>query len=43
LVSDIKGNRLNVFERRVLRRIFGYKREEVIEAWKKLHNKELHT
>jgi hypothetical protein len=31
-----------VFENRVLRRIFGPKRDEVTEEWRKLHNKELH-
>jgi hypothetical protein len=31
-----------VFENRVLRRIFGPKRDEVIGEWRKLHNKELH-
>jgi hypothetical protein len=30
-----------VFENRVLRRIFGAKREEVTEEWRKLHNEEL--
>jgi hypothetical protein len=30
-----------VFENRVLRRIFGPKREEVTEGWRKLHNEEL--
>jgi hypothetical protein len=30
-----------VFENRVLRRIFGPKRNEVIGDWTKLHNKEL--
>jgi hypothetical protein len=30
-----------VLENRVLRRIFGPKRDEVIEEWKKLHNEEL--
>jgi hypothetical protein len=34
--------RLRVFENRVLRRIFGLKRDEVMGGWKKLHNKELH-
>jgi hypothetical protein len=34
--------RLNVFENRVLRRIFGPKRDEVMREWRKLHNKELH-
>jgi hypothetical protein len=27
-----------VFENRVLRRIFGPKRDEVTEGWRKLHN-----
>jgi branched-subunit amino acid aminotransferase/4-amino-4-deoxychorismate lyase len=31
-----------VFENRVPRRIFGPKREEVAEEWRKLHNEELH-
>jgi hypothetical protein len=35
-------NRLRVFEKRVLRRIFGPKRDEVIRGWRKLHNEELH-
>jgi hypothetical protein len=35
-------HRLKVFENRVLRRIFGPKRDEVTEGWKKLHNEELH-
>jgi hypothetical protein len=34
--------RLRVFENRVLRRIFGLKRDEVRGEWRKLHNKELH-
>jgi hypothetical protein len=35
-------HRLRVFENRVLRRIFGPKRDEVTGEWKKLHNEELH-
>jgi hypothetical protein len=31
-----------VFEKRVLRRIFGPKRDEVTGGWRKLHNEELH-
>jgi hypothetical protein len=31
-----------VFENRVLRRIFGPKRDGVTEGWRKLHNEELH-
>jgi hypothetical protein len=34
--------RLWVFENRVLRRIFGSKRDEVTGEWRKLHNEELH-
>jgi hypothetical protein len=32
-----------VFENRVLRRIFGLKRDEVKGDWRKLHNDELHN
>jgi hypothetical protein len=35
-------HRLRVFEKRVLRRIFGPKKDEVTGEWRKLHNKELH-
>ena len=34
--------RLTVFENRVLRRIFGPKRNEVAREWRKLHNEELY-
>jgi hypothetical protein len=34
-------HRLRVFEDRVLRRIFGPKRDEVTGGWRKLHNEEL--
>jgi len=33
--------RLRLFENRVLRRIFGPKRDEVTGEWRKLHNEEL--
>jgi PAS domain-containing protein len=33
--------RLRVFENRVLRRIFGLERDEVIGEWRKLHIEEL--
>ena len=33
--------RLRVLENRVLRRIFGPKRDEVTGEWRKLHNEEL--
>jgi hypothetical protein len=36
-------HRLRVFEKRVLRRIFGSKRDEVTGDWRKLHNEELHN
>jgi hypothetical protein len=32
-----------VFENRVLRRIFGPKRDEVRREWRKLHNEEVHN
>jgi hypothetical protein len=35
--------RSKVFENRVLRRIFGPKRDKVIGGWRKLHNEELYT
>jgi PAS domain-containing protein len=36
-------HRLRVFENRVLRRIFGLERDEVIGGWSKLLNEELHN
>ena len=36
-----EGLRLRVFENRVLRRIFGPKRDEVTGEWRRLHNEEL--
>jgi hypothetical protein len=33
--------KLRVFENRVLRRIFGPKRDEMTGGWRKLHNKEI--
>jgi hypothetical protein len=35
-------HRLRLFENRVLRGIFGPKRDEVTGGWRKLHNNELH-
>jgi hypothetical protein len=35
-------HRLRVYENRMLRGIFGPKRDEVIGGWRKLHNEELH-
>ena len=34
-------HRLRVFENRVLRKVFGPKRDEVTREWRKLHNEEL--
>jgi hypothetical protein len=36
-------HRLRVFENRVLRRIFGPKRDEVKGEWRKMHSGELHS
>jgi hypothetical protein len=35
-------HRLRMFENRVLRRIFGLERDEVMGGWRKLHDEELH-
>jgi hypothetical protein len=32
-----------MFENRELRRIFGPKKDEMTEGWRKLHNEELHN
>jgi hypothetical protein len=39
----MEGRRLRVFETRVLRKIFGPKRDEVTEEWRRLCNEELHN
>jgi hypothetical protein len=41
LVADIEGGRLEVFENRVFRRIFGSMRYEVTADWRKLHTEKL--
>jgi hypothetical protein len=38
-----EGHRLRVFENRVLRGIFGPKRDEVTGEWRKLHSRQLHN
>jgi hypothetical protein len=43
MVSDREEHKLRVFENRVLRRIFGPKRDRVTGGWRKLHNKERHN
>jgi len=35
--------RLRVFENRVLRKVFGPKRDEVTGEWRKMHNEELNN
>jgi hypothetical protein len=35
--------RLRVFENRVVRKVFGPKRDEVTGEWRKLHNEELNV
>ena len=40
-LTQREGRRLRVFENRVLRRVFGSKREEVTGEWRKLRNEEL--
>ena len=39
----MEKRRLRVFENRVLRRIFGPKRDEVTGEWRRLHNEELYS
>jgi hypothetical protein len=34
---------MKLFEKRVLRRIFGPKGDEMLEGWRKLHNEEFHN
>jgi hypothetical protein len=36
-------HKLRVFQNRVLRRIFGPKRDGVMGGWRKLHNEEMHN
>jgi uncharacterized membrane protein len=40
-VLSKQRKRVRVFENRVLRRIFGPKRDEATREWRKLHNEEL--
>ncbi|KAJ4428177.1 hypothetical protein ANN_24192 [Periplaneta americana] len=41
--DDDDDDMLRVFENKVLRKIFGAKRDEVTGEWRKLHNTELHA
>jgi hypothetical protein len=40
-LKRLEERRLRVFENRVLRRIFGPKRDGVTGEWRRLHNEEL--
>jgi hypothetical protein len=42
-VTLSEEQRLRVFEKRVLRRILGPKRNEVVGGWRKIHNEGLHN
>jgi hypothetical protein len=39
----MEEHRLRVFENRMLRRIFGPKKEEVVGGWRRLHDEVLHN
>ena len=42
MVADIAGGRkLRVYENKVLRRIYGPRRDDVTRDWRRLHNEEL--
>jgi hypothetical protein len=42
-VTLTEEHELRVFENMILRRIFEFKRDEVIGGWRKLHNEKLHN
>jgi hypothetical protein len=42
-LTSKEEHRLRVPENRVLRRVFGLKRDEMMGGWKKLHNEEVHN
>jgi hypothetical protein len=42
IIAIIVNYGLRIYENRVLRRMFGPKRDEVTSGWRKLHNEELH-
>jgi hypothetical protein len=41
-LTQEEEHRLRVFGNRVLRRLFGPRREEVAGGWRRLHNEKLH-
>jgi hypothetical protein len=36
-ICNVQGN-LGLSDKRVLKGIFGFKKDEIIESWRKLHN-----
>jgi hypothetical protein len=42
LLPKYDSHRQRVYENRVLRKIYGLKKDETIRDWRKLHNEELH-
>jgi hypothetical protein len=42
-VTQKEEHRLRMFENRVLRRVFGLKREDMVVGWRRLHNEEFHN
>jgi hypothetical protein len=42
-LSEEHTNKQRVFANRVLRRMFGLKRDEMTRDWRKIHNEELHN
>jgi hypothetical protein len=42
-LTSREEHRLRMFENKVLRRIFGPKRDEVTGGWRKLHNEQLRS
>ena len=43
MFCEREERRLRVFENKVLRRIFGPRRDEVTEDWRRLHNEEINV
>jgi hypothetical protein len=42
-IAQREEHRLRVYENRVLRKIFGHKRDEVTGEWRRLYNEELYA
>jgi hypothetical protein len=43
IINATEGHRQGVFKNRVLRRLFGPKRDELMGGWRKLENEELYN